>query len=118
MHIDLDEIDLNDYYFTYFTEDLIQRAFKQHTTETGKKYSIYNRYKWILQYIKSVVMIGFRKYGEEEQQWNQLKHEMENLIFEYEKEGEGKVEKILKKAYICYDLALILSHEGFTLPNM
>ncbi|GEM_PF-6202228 len=114
---DFDEIDLNDYFFTYHTESHINSAYRQYLEETEQVYDSVKKTKFIFEYVKSEILQGYRKYAEHEQEWGRLKWYAEELEKQYNKNAEIPIETLIQKAYILYDQALLLEKQGFPIPN-
>jgi len=115
---DFDEIDLDDYVFTYHTESHINSAYSGYLEETEQRHTPFKKKKFIFEYVKSEVLQGYRKYHEHEQEWGRLKFYAEELQKQSDESVEIPKETLIKKAYILYDQCIQLAHEGFQIPNI
>lgn len=115
---DFDEIDLNGYLFTYFTESHIEDAYNRYLQETEQTHTQEKRNSFIFEYVKNEVLAGYRRYSEHEQQWVRLKWYAEDILKQSNETIEEHKEDLIKKAYILYDQCIVLAHEGFEIPNI
>lgn len=114
---DFDEISVEDYLFTYHTESIINSAFHKHIEKLLITYTKEIKNNFIFEYVKSVILKGYHKHAEFEQEWGRLKYYIESVYKEYFKNPEMITENVLKKVYILLDQALLLEKEGFPIPN-
>lgn len=103
---------LDDYTFTYPALELLRARYVK-WLKMHPPYVVPWEYRRILvEYVKEDIVVGHRKYGEFEPEW-------ETLLFyikEVEKDFECADIDALYKTLILYDQALLLLYEGHPLP--
>ncbi len=114
--IDFDEVEnIYEYKFTYLTGILLQ-AKRDRTVESESQEQYL---KYCIQEVKSVVVVGCRKYGEFEEEWVPLKR----YITEIEEKSKNspspeQIAELVWKTYILLDQAYILLYEGFPISSI
>ncbi len=112
---DFDEFDIHTYDYTYLTGILL---LSKHDRETKAEYKPISYLQFCIREVKAVILNGYRKYAEEEQEWETLRH----YILDIEKAAEITTDEyiindLIIKVYILLDRAYIMLYEGNVIPN-
>ena len=104
---------LDDYIFTYPALDILRRKYVKWLKKHPPHVAPWEYRNKLLEYTKTEIVVGRRKYGEIEPEWEQLLY----YTTEIEKDFKNSDVDALYKIIILYDQALILLYEGNPLPS-
>lgn len=103
---------LDDYTFTYPVLKILRRKYVKWLKKHPPHISPWEYRHKLIEYVKEDIVVGHRKYGEFEPEWEALLF----YIKEVEKDFECADIDALYKALILYDQVLLLLYEGHPLP--
>ena len=103
---------LNEYIFTYPAFELLKNRCVGWLKKHKLRVTPWEYRNKIIEYVKEEIQIGYRKYGEVEPEWENLKYH----IKEVENDFNNGNSLALDKAVILYDQVLLLLYEGNPLP--
>ena len=96
--------DLANYEFYYPINEILEKNYHLYKRKKGKDFLPYE--EWVYKTFYDTIIRGLNRYGEVEHEWHSLKYYMVDL----------EASKLLQKAYIIYDQALLLLFETHPLP--